>query len=212
MGEPARKLDDPPYEVHKAGTFDELWAEIQLLPEGVTGEIIVPGVLWTKRRPVAKHRRAVGGLMHALSPVDAGIGGTGWWIEREPEVRLGDRLVVPDLVGFRAEKNDETPPECPIITRPDFCCEVLSQSTARQYRAKKLPLYARFGVEWIWLVDPEYSLVEVYESRNGFAAFTAAAEDSEVIRLPPFDVEIDFSRFWVPEARTQSAAEATKTE
>lgn len=45
MGEPARVIEDPPYRVLKTGTFDELWREIELLPEGLTGEIIVPNIL-----------------------------------------------------------------------------------------------------------------------------------------------------------------------
>lgn len=81
--------------------------------------------------------------MHALAPVDAVLHGTGWWIEREPDVRFGECVVVPELVGFRTEKHTETPDGVPILVCPDFCCEVLSPATFRAKRAKKLRLYAR---------------------------------------------------------------------
>jgi len=211
MGEPARVID-PPYKVHKTGTFDQLWREIEQLPEGLNGEIIVPGILWTKRRPLAPHRRAVSGLMRALAPVDAVLHGTGWWIEREPDVRFGECVVVPDLVGFRTEKHTETPDGSPILVCPDFCCEVLSPATARVKRAKKLRLYARAGVEWIWLVDPMHQIVEVFQTLNGFPALMEVGVENDRMRLPPFDLEIDISRLWLPSKTGESPPESDPSE
>ena len=37
---------------------------------------------------------------------------------------------------------------------PDWACEVLSPSTAPTDRAEKMPVYAREGVAYVWLVDP----------------------------------------------------------
>jgi hypothetical protein len=42
----------------KLPTFDDLYAEIAALPEGVTGEILEPGVLRTMSRPGKRHRSA----------------------------------------------------------------------------------------------------------------------------------------------------------
>jgi len=196
MGEPARKLD-----VYVPGrrepTFNELWKQIEELPEGVTGEILDPGVITTMSRPLAKHRRATRNLQDALRGLDEGVGGTGWWIEQEPDVRFGNRVASPDVTGWRVQRCPEPPDGSPITILPDFCCEVLSPSTARKDRKKKLPLYARFGVEWIWIIEPELCLVEVYQSINGRATLVETAEENDRMRLPPFDLEIDFSRFWL---------------
>ncbi len=196
MGEPARNLYPNP-EVKSVPTFEELLKQIQMFPEGVTGEILEPGVITTMARPMAKHRRAAGNLYRQLGPVDKNSGGTGWWIEQEPDVRFAVRMTAPDIAGWRVERCPDPPDGSPITILPDFCCEVLSPSTARTDRTKKLPLYAKFGVEWIWLIEPALQLVEVYQSVNGKPLLFETAEDNQVMRLPPFELDIDFSRFWL---------------
>ncbi len=201
MGEPARKLESyaqPP----SVPTFEETWRKIELLPEGVTGEILEPGIITTMSRPLGRHRRAHSSLIRVLGAVDQRDGGqrdggTGWWIEHEPDIRFGNRTTAPDLAGWRVERCPDPPDGSPILILPDFCCEVLSPSTERKDRIKKLPLYARSGVEWIWIVNTDYRFVEVHQTINGLAGLVDSADHDETKKLPPFDIEIDFSRFWI---------------
>lgn len=180
-------------------TFDDLYERIRALPQGVTGEILEPGVLRTMSRPGRPHRRAAKTIQDAIGRFDQDIGGTGWWIEEEAEIRfpLG-RLAVPDFSGFRVERVPELPDENPIPILPDWCCEILSPSTARDDRVLKLPLYAASGVPWIWLVDPELRTVEVYETEKGRPALALSAADDARLVLPPFDGEFDLAKWWVP--------------
>jgi hypothetical protein len=48
MADPARSLP----------TFEALLAEIERLPEHLSGEILEPGVISIRARPMAPHRRA----------------------------------------------------------------------------------------------------------------------------------------------------------
>lgn len=180
----------------KRRSFDELYAEIAALPQGLTGEILVAGVLSTMGRPGRPHRRAARGSLAALRAVDQNEDGKGWWIEVEVEVRFGERLAVPDLSGWRGERVPELPDENPITITPDWCCEFLSPSTARDDKRLKLPLYAERGVGHTWLVAPDLKMVEVYKSLEGLPALCATAADSDVVVLPPFDIEIDLARWW----------------
>jgi Uma2 family endonuclease len=107
---------------------------------------------------------------------------------------------VPDLSGWRVERVPELPEDNPIAIVPDFCAEVLSPTTARDDRLVKLPLYARSGVAWIWLVDPSLRAIEVYETANGLPALRRAAKDRECAELPPFVHEIDLTGWWLPES------------
>jgi Uma2 family endonuclease len=171
-------------------SFEELYAEIQALPEGVTGEILEPGVIETMSRPGKAHRRAAKRGLLALSAFDVEQGGAGWWIEVEAEVRFGPRLLVPDLSGWRVDRVPDLPEDNPITILPDWTCEILSTTTARTDRAIKLPHYARSGVPWIWLVDPALRTIEVYETERGRPALAMTAGEADVVKLPPFDGEI----------------------
>jgi Uma2 family endonuclease len=178
-------------------SFDELYAQIRALPEGMTGEILEPGVLRTMSRPGKKHRRAAKLCARSLDRFDQSVGGTGWWIEDEIEIRFpGGRLAVPDLAGWRVARVPELPEENPVTVLPDWCCEILSPSNARDDRSLKLPLYARSAVPWIWFVDPALRLVEVFESVGGRAVLAEIAKEEDVKSLPPFDGDIAIGTWW----------------
>lgn len=188
MTEPARRLP----------TFNDLYAEIERLPEGMTGEILEPGVLRTMGRPGRGHRRSAQQCFRSLARADEASGGSGWWIEQEAEILLaGERLAVPDLSGWRVVRVPELPDNNPIGIVPDWCCEVLSPSTAREDRGLKLPLYARSGVGWIWLVDPTLRLIEVFESLGGRPLLVATAKDDDEGPLAPFGIAIALARWWL---------------
>jgi Uma2 family endonuclease len=184
---------------HHVRTFEELYDEILRLPEGLTGEILEDGVLRVMSRPGKRHRRATQACLDALSGLNANMRGTGWWIEIEAEIRLlQERLAVPDLSGWRVERVPDLVEENPLTVVPDWCCEILSPTTARDDKRLKLPLYAKAAVPWIWLVDPTRQLIEVYQPINGLPALVTAAQEEERCVLPPFEIEISLERWWLP--------------
>ena len=180
-------------------TFEELYRQIEALPQGVTGQVLVPGVLSTMARPGKPHRAAAQVCNHQLWSRDQRRGGTGWWIEVEAEIRFpNDRLAVPDLSGWRVERVPALPDENPLTVLPDWCAEFLSPSTRRDDRILKLAMYASCGVEWTWLVDPELKSVEVFRSRDGHAVLEMVAVDDAEVVLPPFDLPLQLGRWWLP--------------
>jgi Uma2 family endonuclease len=183
--------------VAKKKGFDELYQVIRDLPEGERGEILTPGELHvTMGRPGKKHRRAAQVLYSSLGSRDANVGGTGWWIELEPEIRFGERLFDPDLAGWRVERVAEMPEENPIDIVPDWCCEVLSPSTAADDVRIKLPNYIRSGVPFVWIIEPIGHVVQVFAAQDGKPVLVTSASDEEAVRLPPFDLDIDVRRLW----------------
>ncbi|EYF06962.1 Uma2 family endonuclease [Chondromyces apiculatus] len=165
----------------------------------MAGEILEQGVVRTVSRPGKAHRHAARQCLHGLGKVDANVGGAGWWIGQEAEIRFpGGRLLVPALAGFRVERVPELPDENPLTILPDWCCEVLSPRTARDDVAVKLPLYARSGVTWIWLVDPRRRWIEVFEAVDHQPALTAVATEDARVALPPFGEEMAVGPFWLP--------------
>ena len=177
-------------------SFEALYAQIQALPEGQTGMILEPGELTVMPRPHARHQRAMKGLLRALSPRDVDAGGSGWWILSEVEVRFpSDRLLVPDLSGFRVERVPELPDENPLLVVPDWACEILSPGSVRDDRLKKLRIHAAEGVEWTWIVDPQVRTVECFRAANGLPQQVAVAAGGQA-SLPPFDLPIIIDALW----------------
>lgn len=51
----------------------------------------------------------------------------------------------------------------------------------------KRPIYAREGVEHLWLVDPADRTLEALELREGQWVLIASAEDADPVCIRPFD-------------------------
>lgn len=63
---------------------------------------------------------------------------------------------------------------------------------------KKLPAYARHGVEYAWLVDPLQQTIEVYRRINGSWSVINVHGADETARIEPFDaIEIELATLWL---------------
>ena len=97
--------------------FDELYRQIEALPQGVTGQILEAGVLTTMSRPGVAHEWTLGGVDESLRDFSVRRGGRGWWILREMEIRFPDeRLAVPDLAGWRVDRLPALPRDNPMLS------------------------------------------------------------------------------------------------
>ena len=179
------------------------YSDIEELPENVVGEI-VDGELNVSPRPAPRHAVAASNLGATLNTRyrvrQSGSGSTGWWILDEPELHLGEDVVVPDLAGWRVERMPAIPDGAAFTLAPDWICEVLSASTARFDRVKKLPIFARAGVRHAWLLEPALRTLEELALKEGgwYLALSAGGDDK--VRAPPFDdVELDLAELWLPD-------------
>ena len=150
---------------------------------------IVDGTLHTHPRPAAPHALASSRLGGELTgPFDRGRGGPGgWWIIFEPELHLGEDILVPDLAGWRRERMPDYPDAAYFTLAPDWVCEVLSASTRKLDLHGKRPVYAREGIGHLWLVDPADRTLEAFELREGQWVLIASAKDDDPVSIRPFD-------------------------
>jgi Uma2 family endonuclease len=183
------------------------WQDLEDVPEEYIGEI-VNGELVLSPRPNAPHVFAASDLEGIVKgPFRFGIGGPGGWlIASEPRILFVEDIRVPDIAGWRKEHWTGAPATGPIVTVPDWICEVLSTSTESEDRAVKLPLYRRAGVSYCWLVSPRTRVLEVYRG-EGVAWLQLGAFAGDVrFRAEPFDaVELDLAQVWANVPPTQES-------
>ncbi|MDC0679382.1 Uma2 family endonuclease [Sorangium atrum] len=194
MGQPAEK--------QRRATYADLGA----VPPNKVAELI-RGTLHVFPRPAPRHASAESALQGELfGPFQRGRGGPGGWrILVEPELHFPDPdapgevdVLVPDLAGWRAERMPELPKTAYFALAPDWICEVLSASTEKVDRDEKMPIYAREGVRYAWLVDPIARTLEAHvldaDRRWGPAA---VHRDAARVRVAPFEaIELDLSVLW----------------
>lgn len=178
------------------------YEDLLRVPDTMVGEI-VGGDLVVSPRPATSHAYAAteiaGDLVPAFHGVQARTGPGGWWILPEPELRLADDVLVPDLAAWRCERMP-TMPDVPALTvAPDWVCEIVSPSSVRHDRIAKMRCYARAAVGWVWLVDPIARTLESFRlSGDGWTLASSHATD-ETARAEPFAaLEIPLARWWLP--------------
>ena len=137
------------------------FADLQRAPEDGRRYELYDGEVFVVPAPIPLHQLAVhqfadllkeyahehGGLVF-LSPIDI--------VFSEFDV------VQPDVVFFTREREHLIDLRQVIRIPPDLVVEVLSPTTARTDRGKKMQMLARYGVPEYWLVDPDDEHVEVF--------------------------------------------------
>lgn len=174
------------------------YADLEALPDNVVGELI-GGVLHASPRPAGAHAIAAFNLGVALgAPFVAGQGGPGGWvIMGEPELHLGEDVLVPDLAGWHEERLPNARAMVVFTVVPDWVCEVLSPSTKTVDRKEKLPIYAREGVRHVWLLDPKAKVLEVLRLDGPDYSLIATHSGPAVVRVEPFDtIELKLAFIW----------------
>lgn len=167
------------------------------LPRNVVGELI-NGELYAQPRPGGPHAAAASILGMVLgNPFHRGSGGPGGWvILDEPELHLGNDVLVPDLAGWRRERMPEVPDVAAFELAPDWVAEILSPSTATD-RADKLPIYAREQVRHAWLLDPRLQTLEAFALREARYELIGTWRGNAIARVSPFEaLELELAAPW----------------
>jgi Uma2 family endonuclease len=183
----------PPFD--RPANYDDLVK----LPDNLVAEI-VNGELHASPRPAPRHAVAGSRLGTAiLPPYDYGQGGPGgWWILDEPELHLGQDVLVPDLAGWRRTRMPSPPETAYFPLAPDWVCEILSPSTASLDRTRKVAIYARERVSHAWLVDPVARTLEVLRLDAGRWIIVGTHAGHETVRAEPFaEIELALPDFWI---------------
>ena len=174
------------------------------VPDHLVAEII-DGELVTSPRPASPHAWTSSVLGQDLGPLNGRAGGAGrpggWWILDEPELHFAGDVLVADLGAWRHERMPAIPSVAYFTLAPDWVCEVISPSTGRVDRSRKMGIYAREGVRHLWFVDPLSRTLEVYRLEAGRWVVAATHGGDDLVRAEPFEaIEIGLARWWLESA------------
>jgi len=172
--------------------------DLLAIPEGRRFHEIIGGELVEKAAPSGEHgttQAAVAGSLFGpfSRPPGGGVPG-GWWFGTEVEIELDTHEIYrPDVAGWRRERAPQRPTGTPVRLRPDWICEILSPSTARNDQITKLETYRRCGVPHYWIIDPQQLTLLVYRlTADGYLLALTADANSGRIRAEPFEaIEIE---------------------
>jgi Uma2 family endonuclease len=173
------------------------WADFVALDEDDLRELI-DGELVEVEVPTARHEDIVILLGHFLTAwAEAGHGGraraSGY------KLRISERRgVMPDLQFYRRGNDAVRGQEQGLVDgRPDLVIEVVSPTSRRYDRVKKLAWYAQKGVPEYWLVDPEARTLEQLRLEGqSYAIVSAVAEDETFCPASFEGLEISLAKLW----------------
>src|SRR5215472_14466916 len=193
----ARAMGHTPGMPDLAASAPYTWDDFVSLDEDDLRELI-DGELVEVEVPTATHEDIVARLCQLLGNwSDAGNGGraraSGY------KVRISDRRgVMPDVQFYRCGNEAVRDQNAGLVRgRPDLVVEVVSPSSRRYDRVKKLRWYAQLGVPEYWLIDPEARTVEQLVLRDDAYVIAASLEEDETFRPESFaGLQIELPRLW----------------
>jgi Uma2 family endonuclease len=172
-------------------------ADLLALPEASRFHEVIAGELVQRATPTGEHgatqAAVTGSLFGPFSRQPGGRFPGGWWFETEVEIAFETHEIYrPDVMGCRRERSPERPVGTPIHLRPDWICEILSPSNARDDQVTKFETYRRCGVPHYWIADPQLLTLRVFRWTPEGYLVALTAQAGQRVRAEPFDaVELE---------------------
>ena len=155
------------------------------LPDDGRRYQILDGELYVTPAPSRQHQKVSGNFFAALHAYvrrrrlgEVYAAPTDVILEDTTIVQPDILFIANDRLGVRSARG--------IDGAPTLVVEILSPSTAETDRERKLQLYARFGIPWYLIVDPDTRTVEVYRLEGTRYALASRHAGSNAIAAEPF--------------------------
>ncbi len=189
---------EPPY---KTGPSEKFTYQDYLdLPEepGYRFEVL-DGMLIKEPSPNVIHQRVSRRLQRILEDYLWKVDPGGEIFAAPLDVTFHDLNVVqPDLLYLTGQQK-ELIKDTRIDGPPALVVEIISRSSKRKDRFKKMQIYQKVGVQHYWLVDPEEQSLECYSLRDNIYALITSGLDEDIIEHPDFPgLSINLSDLWAP--------------
>jgi Uma2 family endonuclease len=162
------------------------WDDLQVIPDEAHHHYeLIEGQILLSPSPDLRHQRSVFRLALALNqvaPADLEVVVAPFDFVPEPGTSLQ-----PDVLVIRRGMGEQQR----TVASPLLVVEVLSPSSRTTDRVTKRALYAKFGVEHYWIVDPaEPSIITLHLSDGEYVDVGASRGDVELVVSEPFSMQI----------------------
>lgn len=165
------------------------WPDDRRRYELYDGEaIVVPAPNW-------RHQRTLQNVAEILRAYERAAGG-GVVVAPFDVVLSQYDVLQPDVLYLGPAKLASQEPLDAAYVVPDLAVEVLSRTTARRDRGRKMEMLARYGLPEYWLVDPDGTL-EIYVNRGAVVLWLAGVFDAGMVTSPTLTgLAFDVSRLF----------------
>ncbi len=154
------------------------YAELASWPDDGRRYELYDGEVSVVPAPLPRHHLAMLELYRQLHAFAAARGGV--VIASPIDIVFTETNVLqPDIVVFTADRRHLVELDAPIRVRPDVAVEVLSPTTERNDRGRKLAAFQRFGVPEYWILDPVAEQIELLKLRKGRYAASRVSHRGE---------------------------------
>jgi len=166
------------------------YKDYKSLPESETNRYeLMEGELITVPSPNFKHQSISGNLEFILREFIQKKN-LGTIIYAPLDVHLGDNVIQPDILFVSRERSYVITEE-EVRGAPDLVIEILSPATAQRDRTYKRTLYAQYGVQEYWIVDPEEKIIEVLTLKEkGYKITPSLSRNNRHISSPALLITI----------------------
>jgi len=179
-----------------AGLTLDAWADMD---EDEPGEL-VEGRLVEEEVPSFLHEAVVAWLIRVLDVWASTRGGWVFGSETKIGMRELRRGRKPDVVMYLPRSRPPARGRSMVTRPPDVVIEVLSPQPrdVRRDRVEKMDEYARFGVPFYWILDPQNRLMEIYERIEGGSYMRRFAAVQGIHEVPGCEgLLMDLDALWM---------------
>lgn len=159
--------------------------DLETMPDDSNRYEVIEGELFVSRAPDFLHQVAITNFLVSVgaylknNPVGIAVTTPGL-------IFSSIDGVIPDAVYMSHERRKEVLHEGRLRAAPELVVEVVSPGAenVRRDRIVKRQLYAKYGVEEYWVIDPQTLAVEVYRLRENILDLVAIHTDKQSIETP----------------------------
>jgi Uma2 family endonuclease len=159
--------------------------DLDAMPEDGNRYEVIEGELFVSRAPTYIHQVVIGRLNRSLlnhldnSPIGEALITPGLIFSQLDGV-------IPDMVYMSYERRNAILIDERLRAAPELVIEVVSPGAEniRRDRIAKRQLYAKYGVEEYWVIDPQTCSIEVYRLRGVILDLVAMHTGKQLVETP----------------------------